>query len=248
MDRLCYTNGINGPVKPLVLFDVDGTLLLTGGAGMRAMKRVAAELFGETFRWDGIVVSGHLDPLIFAEAAVLNGIDDHALHHESFRSRYLEELRLELERGRDRVRIMPGILETLSELRASGAATLGLLTGNYAEAIPLKLAAIGVDPRWFEITALGDDAATRRDLAGLAIEKYSRRVGTPIDPSRVIVVGDTPRDVDCAHAHGCFAFAVATGGYDEAALVAAGADVVVRDLGDPTPLLDVVERVGGAHA
>src|SRR2546421_4082761 len=151
MARPWYSDAMNGQVKPLVLFDVDGTLLLTGGAGMRAMKKVAADLFGAAFRWEGIVVSGHLDPLIFAEAAVLNGIDDHALHHDGFRRRYLEELRLELERGRDGIRIMPGILETLAELRASGAATLGLLTGNYAEAIPLKLSAIGVDPRWFEI-------------------------------------------------------------------------------------------------
>ena len=235
---------MNGQVKPLVLFDVDGTLLLTGGAGMRAMKKVASELFGAAFRWDGIVVSGHLDPLIFAEAALLNGIDDPALHHDGFRRRYLEELRLELEHGRAGIRVMPGILETLTELRTGGAATLGLLTGNYAEAIPLKLSAIGVDPRWFEITALGEDAATRRDLAALAIEKYSQRVGSPIDPARVIVVGDTPRDVDCAHAHGCFAFAVATGAYDEVALAAAGADRVVRDLGNPTPLLEIVARVG----
>jgi phosphoglycolate phosphatase len=230
-------------VKPLVLFDVDGTLLLTGGAGMRAMKRVASELFGAAFRWDGIVVSGHLDPLIFAEAAALNGIDDHSLHHETFRRRYLEELRAELEQGRDRIRIMPGILQALTELRTKKAATLGLLTGNYAEAIPLKLSAIGVDPRWFEITALGDDASTRRDLAALAIEKYAKRVGSPVDPRRVVVVGDTPRDIDCAHAHGCLAFAVATGAYDTAALAAAGADVVVSDLGDPKPLLDLVARL-----
>jgi phosphoglycolate phosphatase len=243
----CYTIDMTA-AKPLVLFDVDGTLLLTGGAGMRAMRRVAAELFGETFRWEGIVVSGHLDPLIFAEAAALNGITDHSLHHESFRRRYLEELRLELERGREAIRIMPGILETLTELRTTRVATLGLLTGNYAEAIPLKLSAIGVDPRWFEITALGDDASTRRDLAALAIEKYARQVGGTIDPRRVIVVGDTPRDIDCAHAHGCFAFAVATGSYDEAALAAAGADRVVRDLGDPSPLLEAIARVGRAPA
>ncbi len=142
--------------KPLVLFDVDGTLLLTGGAGMRAMRAVAAELFGEGFRWDGIVVSGHLDPLIFSEAAALNGLDGAPEHHESFRRRYLEVLVLELARHPERVRIMPGIRESLSELRGSGVATLGLLTGNYAEAIPLKLSAIGLDPAWFEITAFGE--------------------------------------------------------------------------------------------
>jgi phosphoglycolate phosphatase-like HAD superfamily hydrolase len=235
-------------VKPLVLFDVDGTLLLTKGAGMRAMKAAAAELFGADFRWDGIVVSGHLDPLIFAEAAALNSHDGAPAHHESFRRRYLEVLVLELARNPERVQIMPGIRESVSQLRDGGAATLGLLTGNYAEAIPLKLSAIGLDPAWFEITAFGDEAATRRDLAALALVKYAQRLGAPVDPRRVVIVGDTPRDIDCAHAHGCFAFAVATGGYDALALAEAGADLVVSDLGDPTPLLDVVERLTRADS
>ena len=229
--------------KPLVLFDVDGTLLLTGGAGMRAMKAVACELFGMTFRWDGIVVSGHLDPLIFAEAAALNGLDDVATHHERFRRRYLEQLVVELELGRAQIRIMPGIRESLSRLRETRAATLGLLTGNYSDAIPIKLSAIGIEPAWFEVTAFGDEAADRRALAALAISKYEEQLGATIDPRRVVVVGDTPRDVDCAHAHGCYAFAVATGRYDAAALAAAGADRVVDDLSDPTPLIQTVERL-----
>jgi phosphoglycolate phosphatase len=232
--------------KPLVLFDVDGTLMLSGGAGMRAMKAVAAELFGADFRWDGIVVSGHLDPLIFAEAAALNGLGDDPLHHERFRSRYLEELRRQLERGRAQVRIMPGIHDGITRLRAGRTATLGLLTGNYEDAIPLKLAAVGLEPSWFEVTAFGDEALTRRDLAGLAIAKYPRRLGAPVVPKRVVIVGDTPRDIDCAHAHGCFAFAVATGGYDAGELAEAGADLVVADLSDPSPLLDTVADLAAA--
>jgi phosphoglycolate phosphatase-like HAD superfamily hydrolase len=239
---------MRAPAKPLVLFDVDGTLLLTGGAGMRAMKAVACELFGATFRWDGIVVSGHLDPLIFAEAAALNGLDDIATHHERFRRRYLEQLVVELELGRAQIRIMPGIRESLSRLRETRAATLGLLTGNYSDAIPIKLSAIDLESAWFEVTAFGDEAADRRALAALAIAKYERRLGAPIDPRRVVVVGDTPRDVDCAHAHGCFAFAVATGRYDAAALTAAGADRVVDDLSDPTPLIETVEGLVAATA
>src|ERR1043165_7908546 len=115
-DRLCRTRTLDtsmGPAKPLILFDVDGTLLLTQGAGMRAMKQAAAELFGETFRWDGIVVAGHLDQLIYAEAPVLNEIADHDLHHGRFRERYLAALADELERGRANVRAMPGIHQIL---------------------------------------------------------------------------------------------------------------------------------------
>jgi phosphoglycolate phosphatase-like HAD superfamily hydrolase len=229
--------------KPLVLFDVDGTLLLTAGAGMRAMKRAAAELFGEAFRWDGIVTAGHLDPLIFAEAALLNAVADHEQHHESFRSRYLAALADELERGRAGVRAMPGIHHVLEKIRAEGRATLGLLTGNYPEAIPLKFRFVGLDPRWFEVTAFAGDAPTRRDLVEVAIAKHAERTGTPPDPRRVMIVGDTPRDIDCAHAHGCYAFAVATGGYDVDALRAAGADRVVADLEDPQPLFEAIESL-----
>ena len=229
--------------RPLVLFDVDGTLLLTAGAGMRAMKRAAGDLFGEAFRWEGIVVAGHLDHLIFAEAAALNGLEGFERHHEPFRRRYLEALAEELERGRDAVRAMPGVHSALERLRSEGRATLGLLTGNYAEAIPLKFRVVGIDPAWFEVTAFADDAASRRDLVEVALAKYARQAGTPIDPRRVVIVGDTPRDVDCAHAHGCFAFAVATGGYDVDALARAGADRVVADLSDPKPLFEAVDRL-----
>ena len=232
-----------GGAKPLVLFDVDGTLLLTGGAGMRAMKAAAEHLFGPGFRWDGIVVAGHLDPLIFAEAAVLNEIENHADQHERFRARYLAALEDELETGRANVRAMPGVHRALERLRIEGRATLGLLTGNYPEAIPLKFRSVAIDPAWFEITAFADDAPSRRDLVEVALAKYARRVGGPIDAHRVVIVGDTPRDVDCAHAHGCYAFAVATGGYDAEDLAAAGADCVVSDLADPTPLLELVERL-----
>ena len=128
-------------------------------------------------------------------------------------------------------------------MRETRAATLGLLTGNYSDAIPIKLSAIGIEPAWFEVTAFGDEAADRRALAALAISKYEGQLGATIAPRRVVVVGDTPRDVDCAHAHGCYAFAVATGRYDAAALAAAGADRVVDDLSDPTPLIQTVERL-----
>lgn len=229
-------------MNPLLLFDVDGTLLVTGGAGMRAMRRVAAELFGDQFTWDGIEVSGHLDPLIFSEAASLNGLDP-SLHHEEFRHRYLGALREELERGRGGVRAMPGVHETLARFRARVDVTLGLLTGNYTDAIPIKLGSIGVDPSWFSVSAFGDEADSRPALVALVLEKYSRRLGFAADPRRVIVVGDTPRDVACAHAHGCIAFAVATGPYEVSELRAAGANVVVSDLGDPSPLLELVDQL-----
>lgn len=234
--------------KTLLLFDVDGTLLKTGGAGMRAMRVVAQRLFGEGFRWEGIEVSGHLDPLIFAELAVINGLDDDPTHHQQFRDHYLEQLAFELATDGADVRALGGVHDTLAVLREradrEGDVALGLLTGNYTRAVPIKLGAVGIDPAWFEVTAFGDEANNRAGLVELAMAKHASVTGRDTNPDRVIVIGDTPRDVTCAHTHGCVAFAVATGPYSVDQLRQAGADVVVADLTDPTPLTERVAQAG----
>ncbi|MAE65739.1 MAG: hypothetical protein CMJ18_15830 [Phycisphaeraceae bacterium] len=230
---------------PLLLFDIDGTLMLSGGAGMRAMRRAGHVLFGDEFDWDGIETAGSLDPIIFAAAAAQNRIDDADRHHSAFRAHYLTFLVEELDAGRERIRVMPGVHDLLGSLRQRvgehGDLTLGMLTGNYGAAVPPKLATIGVDHGWFSITAFGDEAPTRPDLVRLALDRFGEERGTAADPEQVVVIGDTPRDVACAHAHGCVAFAVATGYFSTEQLAEAGADVVVEDLQDPAPLMSLID-------
>jgi len=230
--------------RVLLLFDVDGTLMLSGGAGMRAMYRVSERMFGDEFSWDDVDPQGNLDPLMFAEAAAQNDLD-HREHLDDFRRQYLVQLDEELSANRDKVQVMPGIHDLLEGLRdraaKRGDIVLGLLTGNYAEAVPIKLAAIDVDVSWFQITSFGDEAKTRPEMVALAMTKYEASCGEPADPRRVVIIGDTPRDVACAHAHGCACFAVATGFTDADTLRNAGADVVVNDLSDPAPLLAMIE-------
>jgi phosphoglycolate phosphatase-like HAD superfamily hydrolase len=221
----------------LLLFDIDGTMLLTGGTGMAAMAHVATQLFGDAFSWEGVNPAGHLDPLIFAEAAANNGLAPNDEHHRTFRDAYLRQLRVSLDANRDKVRCMPGIAQTLALLRQREDVVLGLVTGNYSDAVPIKLAAIAVDPQWFTITAFGDEAATRPAMVELALRRYADMFGEVIDPHRAIIIGDTPRDIDCAHAHGCRCLAVATGRFSLDELRRAGADVAVSDLADPSPLL-----------
>ena len=229
----------------LLLFDIDGTMLTTGGAGMHAMHRVAEAMFGSSFSFEGVDPGGGLDPLIFTEAARRSGVSGAPEILSRFRDRYLAELKLQLELARDRVRIMPGIREVIAHLHRTAADgadhVLGMLTGNFSAAVPLKLAAIGIDPGRFSVTAFGDEADTRADLVGLALRRFERKVGCKPWPGRVIVIGDTPRDVGCAHAHDCVAFTVATGKFDREALSEAGADYVVEDLSDPGPLLDLLK-------
>ncbi len=234
-------------VKPpiLLLFDIDGTLLLTHGAGMRAMRRAARILFGDHWSWDRVNYAGHLDTLIFRDAATLNGLHDHDAHHDRFRSRYIEELRSELRAQGTIVHAMPGILDLLGRLRQRererGDIVLGLLTGNYTAAVPLKLSAVGIDPDWFSLTAFAEEAPDRPGLVAVALRKYAQRFGASADPRRVVVIGDTPRDIHCAKAHRCVAFTVATGDSSLEALRLAGADHALPDLSDPTALLRLLD-------
>jgi len=234
-------------VKSLLLFDIDGTLISTSGAGMRAMHRVGQQLFGQAFTLEGVQVSGHLDPLIFAEATVHHRLEDDSSDHETFRDRYLVELSLELAANREAVRSANGVQELLQVLRKRAICqqdvVLGLLTGNYTLAVPIKLAAVGIDPDWFPITAFGDEAASRSDLVLLAMKKYRKVFHDSIPSDRVIVIGDTPRDIDCAHAHGCVAYAVATGRFSVEELSDSGADMVAQDLSDPTPLIQWIDSI-----
>ncbi len=223
----------------LVLFDIDGTLLRAQGVGLRVMERVGRSLLGPAFTLEGIDFGGALDPWIFGQAAQRLGHDDPSHLHPTFRDAYLVELARELGDDDRRPVLLPGVLAALAAFRDDPIATLGLVTGNYARAVPLKLRAAGIDPEQFVVGAFGDDAPTRPDLVRLAMEQWRARGAAP-DPRRVVVIGDTPRDIDCAKKNGCRSIAVATGWHTVEQLEAAGADLVVRDLTALMPLLETV--------
>jgi phosphoglycolate phosphatase len=231
--------------RSLLLWDIDGTLLLTDGAGMRGMARAGRALYGDALRWDGIQVSGMLDPIIFEQALTRSGILAAPGDHRRFHDIYLVELERELLLVGERARAMPGVHRAIATLLRRSAeqkdVVQGIVTGNYSQAAPLKLRACGLDPGWFEVGAFGDDGRTRPDLVALALRRCVERFDWAPPPGNVIVIGDTPRDVECAHAHGCIAFGVATGRYGIDDLRAAGADVVVRDLADPAPLFALID-------
>jgi len=234
----------------LLLFDIDGTLLHSAGSGGRAWRTASRRLFGDDFDFKGVHFAGQLDSAVYLELALHNGITDHAEHAERFWAAYLDELPRELARAAQRIRACPGVSELLARLREQFAdhVCLGLLTGNHQDAVPHKLEAIGIDHRWFAINAFGDEARQRPELTELCLQRYADAHAAEPDPSRVIVIGDTPHDIDCAKAHGCIAFAVATGRYSTDALAEAGADVVVDDLSDPTPLIELIEARAGRRS
>ncbi len=221
----------------LILFDIDGTLLLTQRAGAAAMVDAGRELFGEHFTLDGIEISGRLDPLIWADAAKAAAIENADDKHNIFRSTYAAKLQKRLDRDRTAT-LCPGVTELITALHTTTDITLGLLTGNYPETGRLKIAAAGLDADIFTIAAWGCDGAHRRELPPIAAAQFQQRHGRSIDAGHTIIIGDTPHDVDCAHHNGCLCIAVATGMFSINQLRDAGADLVVNDLSDTAMLLD----------
>jgi phosphoglycolate phosphatase-like HAD superfamily hydrolase len=225
----------------LVLFDIDGTLLRGHGAGSRAMMRAGRALHGEGFSLDGIMMGGGLDPVIFASALARLGILEVTSHHDAFRDRYLKELALEFTATIEkRPELLPGVQELLAMLATRRDVLIGLVTGNYRAAVPIKFAAVGLDPAQFVIGAFGDCGPTRPDLVRIARERAHAHAGLHIEPVHTIVIGDTPRDVDCALQHGCLCLAVETGYHSAAELRSAGAHHVAKDLSDASVLLSLL--------
>ena len=200
------------------------------------MARASRELFGDDLSWEGVDSSGGLDPILFRESARQSGVRVGPEDHASFRESYISRLREELATTANGVRRMPGVLELLDALRQRDDVVLGLLTGNYGPAAELKLDAAGIPSAWFRVTAFGDEADSRPALVPVALERYRELDGVALDPSRIVVIGDTPRDVECARANGCLAFAVATGYHSVDDLSDAGAHRAVDDLSDPARL------------
>jgi phosphoglycolate phosphatase-like HAD superfamily hydrolase len=222
----------------LVLFDIDGTLLHTLGAGIRGMNRAFGRLHGRPDALDGVPVAGRTDRSIVTDGLSRIGVEPDLDRIRTLRDVYAGELPDELHRVSGTAPgVLPGVEQIIDTFEQSPDMAIGLLTGNFEVAAAMKLGHYGLGRR-FAFGGYGDDHLDRRDLLPVAIER-ARATGVDATNSCVVVIGDTPLDVDCAHAHGAVAVAVATGNYSAAQLEAAGADVVVETLED----LDAIERI-----
>jgi phosphoglycolate phosphatase-like HAD superfamily hydrolase len=228
----------------LVLFDIDGTILLTDGAGRRAIHRALLELVGAAGPIGDHRFDGKTDPQIVRELLSLAGHGDTGMQEriQAVCTRYLELLEDELMRP-TQTRVMAGVRELLAALvepEAAGAALVGLLTGNLERGAALKLRSAGIDPARFAVGAYGSDAPDRPLLPAIARTRAESLTGRPIAGADVVVIGDTPDDVACARPIGARTVAVATGRYDVGSLAAAGATHVFADLSDTTAVLDAL--------
>lgn len=216
----------------LILFDIDGTLYHGDGTGRAAFLDAGRELFGQRFVEHAFDLSGRLDPWIYRRFMELNGLDRDERIDRDFREACHRHLRLRIESRRHNVKALPGAIQLVERLSASPEVTIGLLTGNWEANGRLKVETVGIDSRLFPVCAWGDDAPTRDDLPPVARRRYVETRRGEIDFERIVIVGDTVHDVNCARAHGCRSLAVCTGGGREEQLRAVGADRVIPDLSD----------------
>ena len=221
----------------LILFDIDGTLLLSGRAGLRAMTRAFDQTFGITNAFAGESFGGRTDSYLVSKALQAAGMPDTSAEHDRFRDSYLPLLAEEiLHPGTGHKGLMPGARELLEALVDHDHLHLALLTGNYREAAEIKLQHFEL-AEFFEWGAFSDDAADRNALVPIALRR-AETYDIPVEATeRVIVIGDTPHDIECARVAGARSIAVATGGYTLDQLRDAGADEVLLDLSDTAAVL-----------
>jgi phosphoglycolate phosphatase-like HAD superfamily hydrolase len=227
----------------LVLFDIDGTILLTDGAGKRAIHRALIDVFGGTGP-DDHRFDGKTDPQIVRELMRIEGHGDEHIdaHMSPLLDRYVEYLGEELRVGAGGVRVMPGVCELLDVLDARDDIVMGLLTGNLEAGARAKLSSADIDHTRFRVGAYGSDHETRGELPAVAQRRAREELGIDVRGGDVIVIGDTPADIQCGRGIGARAIAVATGHYSVDELLAHAPAAVFEDL---SPTHDVVRAIIG---
>jgi phosphoglycolate phosphatase-like HAD superfamily hydrolase len=224
---------MNRPTPPLVwLFDVDGTLVHTEGAGRSALELAFRDVFGVERALEGVPLAGRTDPLIIGDALARTG----RAFANGERERFWAAAETHLARllAEPRGHVLPGVHALLDAIEAEPAHVRGLLTGNMPPFAKLKLGAFGLFER-FAFGTYGSDGPDRPAMARVAVARAAERWSAP--PSRCVVVGDTELDIDCARAAGAHVVAVATGGRTRAQLAPHAPDLLLDDLTDAGAIL-----------
>lgn len=219
----------------IILFDIDGTLLHSGGAGQGGIERALALAFGVTAPTDGIPTAGRTDRGIGRDLIRFHGLEESDSTHARLQETYLKVLPEELVRRQGAV--YPGVRELLARLSNRDDVRLGILTGNYREAAWQKLRHFGL-AEYFSFGGFGDDHADRDDVARQALTAAAEHhAPQTINRDKLWVIGDTPADVRCGRAIGARVIAVATGMYSFEELSQSGPDHLFADFTDVDSVL-----------
>ncbi|MCB9418519.1 MAG: haloacid dehalogenase-like hydrolase [Ardenticatenaceae bacterium] len=224
----------------LLLFDIDGTLIRSHGAGRETMSLALTELFGTAGPIDDYKMSGKTDPRIITDLLLAAGFS-----LDEINSKLPDVYRLMTENGRiifhqRDMQPCPGVLPLLESLRCRSNVTLGLVTGNIDGTAPLKLAAAGIDPAQFRLGAYGSDSLERNMLPGIAMQRATDLTGYQYTGNNTVVIGDTPADILCARAGRATAVAVASGWHATHTLARYQPDHLLENFNDTEKVLDIL--------
>lgn len=218
---------VNDP--KLILFDIDGTIITSGGAGERALRAGLKEQFGIDDDLKTIEIAGRTDSGIVRQLCRKFGLEESPETFTKFYDGYLHHLADLLPKMNGR--LLPGIVPLLGTLKSRPDMVLGLLTGNLERGAELKLRHYDVW-HYFEFGAFADDHHDRNELGRFACSRALARHGFEFAPERIYVLGDTPHDITCARAFGAKAIAIATGGFTRDQLAEHSPDYLFDDLAD----------------
>lgn len=220
----------------LLLFDIDGTLITSGGAGERALRVALKDQFGIDDDLKTVEIAGRTDSGIVRQICRRHGLAETPENFAKFLDGYLYRLAELLPQVQGR--LLPGIIPLLEALKAREDVVLGLLTGNIERGAKLKLDHYGVW-HYFEFGAFADDHHDRNELGRFACSRAFERKGVEFPPEQIYVLGDTPHDVSCARAFGAKAIAIATGIFSQVQLAEHAPDYLFEDLSDLDAVLAV---------
>jgi phosphoglycolate phosphatase len=228
-------------VKKLILWDIDGTIIVSHGAGVRAMEKALTKRFGVTCDLTKIDWAGRTDSWITGEVLRHTGLPDTPQNSHDYLEAYLELLPQELQTGRQG-QVLPGVLELLETLKHRPDVAQGLLTGNLKRGAELKLTHYRVW-HYFEFGAFADDSPRRNDLGPHALRRAKERHAVDFRPVRTVIIGDTPHDIECGQVIGAQTIGVATGRYSVAELAAHRPTAVFQDFADTAAFLRVIDAL-----
>src|SRR5256714_4288022 len=223
--------------KRLLLFDIDGTLIHSGGAGIEALKRAFKERFNIEDDLRDIEIAGMTDSGIVASILKKHKIPATAENVAAFLDSYVHFLSKELPRRKGK--LLPGVLDLLKKLKSRNHVVLGLLTGNLSRGAQLKLGHYGVW-HFFEFGAFADDHHDRNELGSFARARAKEKHGREFSAEEIDVIGDTPRDIACGKALGARTIAVATGTWTREKLAEHHPDFLIDDFSNVDRLINTL--------
>ena len=222
----------------LILFDIDGTLV-RGGPAKIAFNTAMLATYGTAGAVESYDFSGKTDPQIARELLSDAGLD-HAVVEaglDALWDRYIEELESRI--GSNPMRLLPGVAGLIEALDSEPDVAIGLVTGNIIRGARLKLGSVGL-AECFEVGGYGSDHAIRERLPAIALERAFEAWGVRFPPESAVIVGDTPRDVECGKHEGTRTVAVATGRVPREQLETTGADAIFDDFSDVAAVIEVL--------